>query len=212
VRGALPGLWAGLLLGLSAGCSGLPPPMVGTPGPELPDAAANAAYEKLLERYTVKKQIFIGFDTILFGGVTYESPVFREARIRRRDTFQAQSEAQVALDLQTAQLEGADFYEFTVGVYMQNPRFDDIDYPTSIWHLALLTPSGEVSPTSIKRVGRANINTRAYYPYMGDFWTVYRVRFPKSLDARPLVTPELQTFTVLLASSLGKAEFPFPVQ
>jgi hypothetical protein len=212
VRGALPGLWAGLLLGLVTGCSGLPPPMVGTPGPELPDAAANAAYEKLLDRYTVKKQIFIGFDTILFGGVTYESPVFREARIRRRDTFQAQSESQLALDLQTAQLEGADFYEFTVGVYMQNPRFDDIDYPTSIWHLALLTPSGEVSPTSIKRVGRANINTRAYYPYMGDFWTVYRVRFPKSLDARPLVTPELQTFTVLLASSLGKAEFPFPVQ
>jgi hypothetical protein len=212
VRGALPGLWAGLLLGLVTGCSGLPPPMVGTPGPELPDAAANAAYEKLLDRYTVKKQIFIGFDTILFGGVTYESPVFREARIRRRDTFQAQSESQLALDLQTAQLEGADFYEFTVGVYMQNPRFDDIDYPTSIWHLALLTPSGEVSPTSIKRVGRANINTRAYYPYMGDFWTVYRVRFPKSVDTRPLVTPELQTFTVLLASSLGKAEFPFPVQ
>ena len=95
---------------------------------------------------------------------------------------------------------------------MQNPRFDDLDYPTSIWHLALLTPAGEVSPASVKRVGKANLNTRAYYPYMGDFWTVYRVRFPKLLDARPLVTPELQTFTVVLASSLGKAEFPLSAQ
>jgi hypothetical protein len=95
-------LSAALLLGLAAGCSGLPPPTVGAPGPELPDAQANAAYEALLERYSAKRQIFIGFDTILFGGVTYESPAFREARVRRRDTFQAQSPAQLVVDLQTS--------------------------------------------------------------------------------------------------------------
>ena len=202
---------AALLLGL-AGCSTLPPPMVGTPGPELPDAEANAAYHALLEHYTAKRQLFIGFDTILFGGVTYESPVFREARIRRRDTFQAQTQEQLTADLRTAETEGADFYEFTLGVYMQNPRFDDLDYPGSIWHLALQTPAGEVSAAMVRRVGKANVNTRAYYPYMGDFWTVYRVRFPKSVDARPLVTAEQQTFTVVLASSLGRAEFPLPTQ
>jgi hypothetical protein len=206
-----PGLLA-LLLGAAVGCSGLPPPMVGTPGPELDDGAANASYHALVEHYSARRQLFIGFDTILFGGVTYESPSFREARIRRRDAFQAQSAAQLATDLQLAQQDGADFYEFTLGVYMQNPRFDDIDYPTSIWHLALRTPGGEVSAAQVKRVGKANINTRAYYPYMGDFWTVYRVRFPKSVDARPLVSAEQQTFTVVLASSLGKAEFPLPTQ
>jgi hypothetical protein len=207
------GRWvAALLLCLGAGCSGLPPPMVGTPGPTSPDAQANAAYEALLEHYTAKRQLFIGFDTILFGGVTYESPSFREARIRRRDTFQAQSPAQVALDLQKAEADGADFYEFTLGVYMQNPHFDDLELPSSIWHIALLTPVAEVSPALVKRVGRADINTRAYYPYMGDFWTVYRVRFPKAVAARPLVPPELQTFTVVLASSLGRAEFPLPTQ
>jgi hypothetical protein len=199
-------------LTLALGCGGLQPPMVGTPGPELADSQANAAYHALLERYSAKRQVFIGFDTILFGGVTYESPSFQEARIRRRDAFQSQSPQQLALDLQAAQKEGADFYEFTLGVYMQNPRFDDIDFPTSIWHLSLLTPAGAVSPAQVRRVGKANINTRAYYPYIGDFWTVYRVRFPKVLDAHPLVSPELQTFTVVLASSLGKAEFPLPAQ
>jgi hypothetical protein len=200
------------LLGIGASCSGLPPPMVGTPGPVASDAKANAEYEALLEHYTAKRQIFIGFDTILFGGVTYQSPVFREARIRRRDTFQAQSPAQLALDLKAAAAEGADFYEFTLGVYMQNPRFDDLDLVDSIWHLALQTPVGEVSAVLVKRVGKANVNTRAYYPYMGDFWTEYRVRFPKALGGRPLVTAELQTFTVVLASSLGRAEFPLPSQ
>jgi hypothetical protein len=204
------GTAAALLLGL--GCSGLPPPMVGTPGPDLPDAQANAAYHALLDRYTAKRQIFIGFDTILFGGVTYESPTFREARIRRRDTFQAQSPEQLALDVQTAATEGQDFYEFTLGVYMQNPRFDDLDLQGSIWHVALKTPVGEVSPAQVRRVGKANINTRAYYPYMGDFWTVYRVRFPKAVDSRPLVPADLQSFTLVLASSLGRAEFPLPAQ
>ena len=212
MRWGRPGRAAALVVLLAAGCSSLPPPMVGTPGPELPDAPANAAYEALLERYTVKRQIFIGFDTVLFGGVTYESPTFREARIRRRDTFQAQSPAQLALDLKAAEEEGAAFYDFTVGVYVQNPRFDDLDFQSSIWHLALQTPTGEVSPTLVKRVGKANLNTRAYYPYMGDFWTVYRVRFPKAIDARPLVSEGVQTFTLVLASSLGRADFPLPTQ
>lgn len=201
-----------LFLGLALGCSGIQPPMVGSPGPELADGDANAAFHALVEHYSAKREIFIGFDTILFGGVTYESPSFREARIRRRDAFQAQTPAQLALDLQTAQKDGADFYEFTLGVYMQNPRFDDLDYATSIWHLVLHTPVGEVSPASVTRLGKANINTRAYYPYMGDFWTIYRVRFPRSVDSRPLATADVQAFTLVLASSLGKAEFPLPAQ
>jgi hypothetical protein len=203
---------AAFLLGLGASCSSLPPPMVGAPGPSLPDGQANAQYEALLEHYTTKRQVFIGFDTIFFAGVTYESPSFREARVRRRDTFQAQSPEQLALDLQKAETEGADFYEFTLGVYMQNPRFDDLDLADSIWHLALQTPVGEASAVLVRRLGRANINTRAYYPYMGDFWTVYRVRFPKALGSRNLVPEGLGTFTVVLASSLGRAEFPLPTQ
>jgi hypothetical protein len=212
VSAATPRCFLALFLGGAVGCSGLQPPMVGTPGPELEDGAVNDSYHALVEHYSVRRQLFIGFDTILFGGVTYESPSFREARIRRRDAFQSQNAAQLATDLQLAQKEGADFYEFTLGVYMQNPRFDDIDYPTSIWHVALLTPQGEVSAAQIKRLGKANINTRAYYPYMGDFWTVYRVRFPKWVDAGTLVSAEQQTFTVVLASSLGRAEFPLPTQ
>ncbi len=201
-----------LVLGLAAGCSGLPPPMIGSAGPELSDGQANAQYKALLQRYSAQRQIYVGLDTICFGGVTYESPTFREARIRRRDAFQADPPAKVESDVEAARVEGEDFYEFTLGVYMQNPRFDDLGLPGSIWRLALVTPLGQVAPTLVKRVGHADVNTRAYYPYMGDFWTVYQVRFPKLVQARAVVPPELSTFTVLLASSLGKAEFPLPTQ
>ena len=192
--------------------------MVGSPGPETSDAQANAAYSALEKHFSAERQIFNGLDTISFAGVTYESAAFRAARIRRRGLFQSIPRAQVEQDVEAAvaDAETGDVYEFTVGVYMQNPRFDDLGLPGSIWRLALLTPGGQVAPVLVKRVGRADVNTRAYYPYMGDFWSVYTVRFPKVLDARPVLPPAepptVPTFTVLLASSLGKAEFPLPAQ
>jgi hypothetical protein len=201
-----------LLLALASGCSSLPPPMVGDPGPELPDSAANAEYKALVDHFSAQRQVFNGFDTILFGGVTYENPTFVAARIRRRDTFQAQTPAQIELDVVAAEAEANKFYEFILAAYIQNPRFDDLDLPSSIWRVMLITPVAEVPALSVKRLGRADINFRAYYPYIGDFWTVYRVRFPRAVDSQPLVPPELKSFTVVLASSLGKAEFVLPTQ
>ena len=204
---------AAVLLGLALACSSLPPPQIGSPGPELQDGDANAYYQNVLQHFSAQRQVFIGFDTILFGGVTYESPVFVDARIRRRDAFQAKPVDLLNKDLQAAQEElSGDFYEFTLGVYMQNPKFDDIGQQGSIWRLALVTPTGEFPPLLVKRLGHANMNTRAYYPYMGDFWNVFQVRFPKSVDGRPVAPPEVGTFTVLLASSIGRAEFPLPTR
>jgi hypothetical protein len=212
VNGGRPRPGAVLLLALAAGCANLPPPMVGDPGPELPDARADAEYKALVDKYSAQKQVFNGFDTILFGGVTFESPTFRDARIRRKDAFQMQPPGKLEQDLARAQAESAQFYEFMLGVFVQNPRFDDLDLSDSIWHIGLVTPVGEVAPVQVQRIGKANVNTRAYYPYMGDFWTVYRVRFPRMLGSQPLVPPEVQDFTVILASSLGRTEFKLPAQ
>jgi hypothetical protein len=201
-----------LVLALGAGCSNLPPPMVGDPGPQLGDSTADAEYRTLVDRYSAQKQVFNGFDTIFFGGVTYESLPFREARIRRKDAFQMQPPEKLEKDLRAEQAEAAQYYEFMLGAYVQNPRFDDFDLKDSIWHIGLVTPAGEAAPVQIQRVGKANVNTRAYYPYMGDFWTVYRVRFSKTLGNQPLVTPETQVFTFILASSVGRAEFKLPAR
>jgi hypothetical protein len=205
-------LGVALVLVLGAGCSNLPPPMVGDPGPQLGESTADAEYRALVDRYSAQKQVFSGFDTILFGGVTYESPAFREGRIRRKDAFQLQPPEKLEKDLQVERAEAAQYYEFMLGAYVQNPRFDDFDLKDSIWHIGLVTPVGEAVPVQIQRVGKANVNTRAYYPYMGDFWTVYRVRFPRTLGSQPLVTPEMRTFTFVLASSVGRAEFKLPAQ
>lgn len=194
------------------GCSGLPPPMVGDPGPQSSDAKANAEYTAVLNHFSAQKQLFNVFETILFAGVTYESPAFIAARIRRRDAFQAQPAVQAARDVREAEAQMAQFIDFTLGAYIQNPHFDDLNMASSIWRVLLITPAGEVTPVSVTRVGRADVDTRAYYPYMGDFWTVYRVRFPRSVGTNDVLPPGVKSFTLVLASSLGRAEFQLPTE
>jgi hypothetical protein len=71
----------------------------------------------------------------------------------------------------------------------------------------MLTPSVEVEPLSIERIGRADLNVRTLYPYMGVFWVAYRVRFPKVLSTGAPVIPDTATHVHLrLASTLGHAE------
>ena len=64
----------------------------------------------------------------------------------------------------------------------------------------------------MRRVGRGDQNVRAYYPYMGDFWTVYSARFPKMLGDRSLVGPATKQFTFRMASTIGRLEMKLPIQ
>jgi hypothetical protein len=71
----------------------------------------------------------------------------------------------------------------------------------------MLTPLGEVEPVSVERIGRANLDMRAMYPYLGVVWVAYRVRFPKALqDGTPIVPESATHVTLRLASTLGHAE------
>src|SRR5262249_8518603 len=71
---------------------------------------------------------------------------------------------------------------------------------------------GEVIPLGIRRVGRANQDMRAYYPYLGDFWTMYTVRFPVTTAAGlPLVGPTTRALIFRMSSTLGQIEMTFPV-
>ena len=53
---------------------------------------------------------------------------------------------------------------------------------------------------------------RAYYPYLGDFWTMYTVRFPlTTATGVPLVGPTTRALLFRMSSTLGQVEMSFPV-
>jgi hypothetical protein len=195
-----------VLLGLLSGCT-TTPPTIGDPAPKLSDTRAEQAYREILARYSHRAEIYDGFDTRLFAGTTFQTMAFREARVRRLAQFKVLPAPRVEELLAQEREEEARFHEFFLGVHVNDYRFEDFAQRDSIWRVVMLTPSVEVEPVSIERIGRANLDMRAMYPYLGVFWVAYRVRFPKVLSTGEPVIPESASHVHLrLASTLGRAE------
>jgi hypothetical protein len=198
-----------LLLG-AAGCAGAPP-AIGEPGAELSDPRAEASYRAVLDWVTQHREVYSGLDTRLYCAATYQSMDFREARVRRQAVFQTWPEPKLEQALARERSDALEAHEVVFGVSIVDRRFDDFDSKNSIWRLSLATDQGEVTPTVLKRVGRANQDVRAYYPYLGDFWTMYSVRFPTTVNGRPLVGPDTRALLFRMSSTQGQVEMKFPV-
>jgi hypothetical protein len=197
---------AALLGALATGCV-TTPPTVGEEPPALKDETAEKAYREVLARYSDRAEIYQGFDTRLFASATFQAPTFREARVRRRAEFQRTPAPRVEELLAEERTEATQVHTFFLGVHANDAQYDDFDRRTSIWRVALVTQAGEARPTSIRRMGRTNLDLRAVYPYMGTFWVGYRVDFPTTFpDGTPVLPEGTERVTLRLASTLGAAD------
>jgi hypothetical protein len=195
-----------------AGCARVPP-TVGDPAPTLRDVDAERAYTQTLERYSDRGEIYAIFDTRLFAGATLQTLAFREARVRRQAAFEVLPPAKVEALLADERAQAAEFHEFFLGVHTNEPRHNDFDQRQSIWRLVLVTPGGEVTPTLVQRIGRADLPMRAYYPYVGSFWVGYRVRFPRQFaDGSSVIAEGVEKVTLRVASTLGQVELEVGAQ
>jgi hypothetical protein len=197
--------FAALVLAL-AGCVSTPPTL-GDPAPMLKDERQELLYQQVLDRFTDRAELYSGFDTLLFAAATLQTPAFREARVHRTALFKALPRERSDALLTEELAEAGKTHEFFLGVHVYNYRYDDFDRPSSIWNVVLVTPSGEVRPVSVERLGRADMDMRAFYPYLGTFWVGYRVRFPTTFpDGKPVILPGIERVMLRMASSLGKVE------
>lgn len=202
---ALAGCVAALGLA-SSGCM-TTPPTVGDPAPKVADAQAEAAYQDTLKRYSGTAQIYGGLDTHLFSGATFQTWPFREARVRRLALFKAMTQTEVEALLAKERAEWEQFHVFEFGAWTQDPKFDDFDRDNSIWRMAMVTEGVEVLPTDVERVARVDQNVRAIYPYMGQFWVAYRMKFPKTRpDGQPVIPAGTDRVLLRVSSTLGQAE------
>lgn len=199
-----------LLVVGAASCAGMPP-AVGEPGAELSDSRAEAAYQAALDRASDHREVYSGLDTRLYAAATYQSAEFREARVHRQAQFQTWPQEKLDQTLARERAEATQGHEVVFGVTMVDRKFDDFDSKVSVWRLSLSTDQGEVTPVAIRRVGRANQDIRAYYRYMGDFWTMYTVRFPTEVAGKPLVGPGTQALVFKMSSTQGQIELRFPL-
>lgn len=200
-------LLAAVIAALALGACKGGPPTIGDPPPKLADASAEAAYREVLEKYSGQAQVYAGLDTHMFSGATFQTWAFREARVMRLAKFKSMTEPEIAALLAEERAEYDKFHVFVFGAWTQEPRFDDFDRKESIWRVAMVAEGVEVLPIEVDRITRVNQDTRAIYPYMGQFWVAYRAKFPKAReDGTPVLPPGTREVMLQLASTLGKAE------
>jgi hypothetical protein len=195
-----------LALALGLGCV-TRPPTLGEPAPVVRDTRSEQAYQALLGRYTANDEIYSGFDTVLFAAATLQTPAFREARVRRQALFQSLTARKVEALLAEEREQAGRTHEFLLGVHVDNPRNNDFDRANSVWNVLLVTPTAEVRPVRVQRLGRSSQDLRALYPYLGTFWVAYRMEFPTALeDGTPVIPPGTERVSLRIASSLGQVE------
>jgi hypothetical protein len=200
-----------VLLGAAAACA-TTPPEIGEPGAKASDSTAEASYTAALGKVTQHREVYSELDTKFFCAATYQSADFREARVRRQAAFQMWPGEKLDQTIARERAEAAQTYELVFGILLVDRRFDDFDTKNTTWRLSLATDQGEVTPTGIRRIGRATEALRAYYPYMGDFWVAYAVQFPLAVGGKPLAGPATRELTFRLGSALGQAEMSFPLE
>ncbi|HYV45606.1 MAG TPA: hypothetical protein VFA20_12135 [Myxococcaceae bacterium] len=188
-------------------------PRVGARPPPFPNDAAEAEYRSLVARFSDHQELYDRFDTRFFCWATFQSPRFREARVRRAADFRRIPAAEVEKQLAEERTGAAAAHEVFLAAHFTDPRFDDLDRPRSQWRLALVTPRGEVTPTKVERLGRSTMDQRSLYPYFDEFWVGFHVTFPRAFPDGTEVIPEgTDAVTLRLASALGNAELRLAVR
>jgi hypothetical protein len=184
-----------LALGLLAGCSVLHNPH-GSPEAD--------AWKAARERWTRTARLYSRFETHAIATATYQAPEVRRHRVQQVAAWKAMTaeekgRAQAAEDAEAARGE-----EFLVSLFTTDPRDNDLDDSRTVWRVALVLPEGDLLPAEIRAV-RVDTLLRDLSPFIREFDTVYRVRFPK-VKGDPL---ERRSFTLRIAGSEGTMDFAY---
>src|SRR5258708_7981485 len=94
------------------------PPVVGEGGPKARSDAAETAYQVTISKYSDRGEAYDQLDTRVFCAATYQSWVFREARVQRLASFQSQTAEQVLKTLDQERSTFDAYYEFWLGVHV----------------------------------------------------------------------------------------------
>lgn len=157
------------------------------------------------DRWTRSKKLYDRLDDIAFATATYQSLPVRLARVDRLAVWKGMTaEERAALEGQE-RADAAQFEDFFLDFYTFDRRANDLDLPGSTWRVALRVGDGQVLPSAISLVP-AEPTVAVLYPYVGNFDTLYRVRFPAWRGERPLAET---TFRLEISGALGRIDLDF---
>jgi len=143
---------------------------------------------------------------VAFATATYQSPAVRAARVDRMAEWKGMLPAEKDALLARERAESAEGEDFLLAFFTDDRRANDLATDRGSWRVVLVVNGNEQAlPAKVSLVKR-DPTLQALYPYITDFDTLYRVRFPKNPGARPLA--ELP-FQLRIAGALGTLDLAY---
>lgn len=174
-------------------------------------------YERLFETWTRHGEVY-NFDTLensLKVSATCLSWEMRQAYVARYVYDYGLDEKGKAAMLQEERAGYEAGNEFFVAATATKPKWAHFHKEDSPWRITLITSEGvEVFPATIERIRKPSPMLRAYFSFITIYREVYRFFFPlvEEETGMPIITPGLNTFSLVFAGALGRVELKWKVQ
>ena len=155
------------------------------------------------DRVTRSGKLYDGLTTNAFARTVYLPREVREARVARVAAWKVLGAEETERLLAAERDEAARYDDFLVFLFTPDPADNDLDTARSVWRVALVA-AGQPDrlPESVRGV-HPDALLRELYPTLGDFDTVYRVRFARDATRRG------PPFTLRLAGAKGRLDFGY---
>lgn len=176
--------------------------LTSTPDP----STKEGAWAESRDAATRTAKLYDALADVAFATATFQSPAVRTARVDRLAQWKGMLPAEKEALLAKERAESAEGEDFLLAFFTDDRRANDLATDRGTWRVALVVDGNEQAlPAKVSLVKR-DPTLQVLYPYITDFETVYRIRFPKVPGSTPLA--ELP-FQLRIAGALGTLDLAY---
>lgn len=169
-------------------------------GPATDPPTREGAWAQARDGATRTAKLYDRFEDVAFATATWQSEAVRVARVERLAEWKGMLPAEKEALLARERTEAAEGEEFLLAFFTDDRRANDLATDRGTWRISLLVNgAGQALPAKVSAVKKDPTN-QILYPYVTDFDTLYRVRFPKLPGGTPLGA---LPFDLRVAGALG---------
>ncbi len=176
-----------------------------TVGPNQVQPMSESDYVALMRKHTSRADKYSGFYQTFQADVTILTTEVQSSVLRQKAHFMQWDQKQYQQEREKSLQESNAYAKFFMRFYSPERDYDDLHKGKTIWKV-FLEYSGNRFEGKVARASDKMIEVKTLYPNMDRFSTPYELTFNV-----PMTTIEQGASKIILTSSLGSAEFSFPV-
>ena len=170
------------------------------------EALSEEDYTTLINNNTPRANQYNGLYQTFQADVTILSSEVQSAQLKQRAVYMQWDIKQLQSEREKMLQENSAYAKFFMRFYTPVRDYDDLHKGKTIWKV-YLEVSGQRLEGKVKKMTDKYVEIKTLYPHFDHFATPYEITFNL-----PMATLESKPCKVTLTSSLGTAEFAFPVK